>query len=56
MSDTKWGNLCVLTLVRLRRSGSWLYRAFGSTANGRVAMVLIASLLWLIAMAGLPHR
>jgi hypothetical protein len=30
-----------------------LYRAFGSPANGTIAVVVIASLLWLIAFASL---
>jgi len=40
----------------LRKRGSAFYRAFGSSANGTVAVVLIASLLCLIALAALPHQ
>jgi hypothetical protein len=42
--------------ARLRRWVFSLLRAFASPVNGTVAMVLIAGLLWLIALAGSSHR
>jgi len=40
----------------LRQSALSLYRAFGSPGSGTVAVIIIASLLWLIALTSFSHH